>query len=70
MDILTVNGNVVDRMEADVMPAAGDIITVKEQPDKVAGAVVLRRSTVPVGKRTLSAVAAQTTFWSWKKVQV
>ena len=57
LDILTVNGKAVtvDRMEADVMP--GDIITVKGQPDTVAGAVVLRRSTVPVGKRPLSAVA-------------
>ena len=57
-DILTVNGNVVDW--ADMIPAAGDIITVKEQPETVAGGVVLRRSTVPVGKRPLSAVAAQT----------
>ena len=49
LDILTVNGNVVtvDRMEVDVMP--GDIITVWEQPDTVAGAVVLQKSSVPVG---------------------
>jgi hypothetical protein len=52
-DIVTVNGN-ADRMEPEVMP--GDIITVREQPDTVAGAVVLR-SSVPVGKRPLSAVA-------------
>ena len=41
-DILTVSGDAVrvDRMEADVMP--GDIITIKRQPDTVAGAVVLR----------------------------
>ena len=37
IDILTVNGNTVrvDHMEADEMP--GDIITVKRQPDTVAG---------------------------------
>jgi hypothetical protein len=56
LDILTVNGNAatvyMDSMEPDVMP--GDTITVREQPDTVAGAVVLRRSSVPIGKRPLS----------------
>ena len=70
-DILTVNGNVVNRMDqADVILAAGDIITVKEQPDTVTRGVVLQRSTVPVGKRPLSAVAALTAVWSCKKAQV
>ena len=57
LDILTVNGNAVtvDRMGPDVMP--GDIITVREQPDTVAGAVVLRRSSVSIGKRPHSAAA-------------
>ena len=37
-DILTMNGNVVDCMDqAYVIPAADDIIIVKEQPDTVAG---------------------------------
>ena len=41
-EIPTVSGDTVrvDRMEADMMPGA--IITVKRQPDMVAGAVVLR----------------------------
>ena len=49
LDILTVNGNAVtmDRMGPDVMP--GDISTVREQPDTVAGAVVLRRSSLARG---------------------
>ena len=41
-EIPTVSGDTVrvDRMEADMMPGA--IITVKRQPDMVAGAVVVR----------------------------
>ena len=38
----------------------GDIITVKGQADTVAGAVVLQRSSMPVGKRLLSAVVQTT----------